>query len=162
MVQPKDMASRYDLDNAFDAMRDCFEDKETEQNWSKRDAAITHLIKLTMGNSPKDFRDCYIAGIKSLIPGIIKAVISLVCHRFPSFNRALIFPSYFPSSCHASHPLLSSPSVRPFPSILQCVESAYYAFHYFACFLSCFLSSVLLSVVASCLPQPFANRSNVC
>ncbi|KAL9600055.1 MAG: hypothetical protein Q9219_003425 [cf. Caloplaca sp. 3 TL-2023] len=74
---PQDMASRYDLDDVFWDMRDCFQDKETEQNWIPRDKAVMRLRKITMGNSPTEFRDAYLAGIKSLLEGIIKTINSL-------------------------------------------------------------------------------------
>lgn len=79
------MASRHDLEDLFSSMRDCFDDKETEQNWIPRDKAVSRLRKITMGNSPKDFKDTYLAGIKSLLEGIIKTINSLVSTSFLSF-----------------------------------------------------------------------------
>ncbi|KAI4170148.1 MAG: hypothetical protein LQ343_005154 [Gyalolechia ehrenbergii] len=72
-----DLATRHDLEDLFDSFRECFHDKETEQNWTKRDAAIGKLRRVTIGNSPTDFKDTYLAGIKSLLEGIIKAINSL-------------------------------------------------------------------------------------
>ncbi|KAL8942786.1 MAG: hypothetical protein Q9216_001471 [Gyalolechia sp. 2 TL-2023] len=72
-----DLATRHDLEDLFDSFRECFHDKETEQNWTKRDAAIGKLRRVTIGNSPTDFKDTYLTGIKSLLEGIIKTVNSL-------------------------------------------------------------------------------------
>ncbi|KAI4193203.1 MAG: hypothetical protein LQ346_003982 [Caloplaca aetnensis] len=77
LVDIKDMADRHALESAFDRMRGHFEDKETEANWAKRYTAIKTLNGITIGNSPYDFRDAYIAGIKSLVGGVIKAINSL-------------------------------------------------------------------------------------
>ncbi|KAL8827994.1 MAG: hypothetical protein Q9170_006790 [Blastenia crenularia] len=71
------MTSRHDLEDLFNSMRDCFHDRETEQNWIQRDKAVCRLRKITLGNSPKEFKDTYLAGIKSLLEGIIKTCNSL-------------------------------------------------------------------------------------
>ncbi|KAL8712011.1 MAG: hypothetical protein Q9220_003707 [cf. Caloplaca sp. 1 TL-2023] len=71
------MASRHDLEDAFNAMRPHFEDKETEQNWQLREKDITKLRRITVGNAPTDLKDFYAIGIKSLLEGIIKVVNSL-------------------------------------------------------------------------------------
>lgn len=91
-----DLATRHDLEDLFDSFRECFHDKETEQNWTKRDAAIGKLRRVTIGNSPTDFKDTYLAGIKSLLEGIIKAINSLVCLYFLDSSH---LPSCFPSAC---------------------------------------------------------------
>lgn len=101
-----DLSTRHDLEDLFDSMRECFQDKETEQNWTKRDLAITKLRRVTIGNSPTDFKDTYLAGIKSLLEGIIKAINSLVC--LISFSRRT-FPIFLSSVCplHFPHPCVS-------------------------------------------------------
>ncbi len=91
LVDIKDMADRHALESAFDRMRGHFEDKETEANWAKRYTAIKTLNGITIGNSPYDFRDAYIAGIKSLVGGVIKAINSLVSRR-PESISPLSFP----------------------------------------------------------------------
>ncbi|KAL9583324.1 MAG: hypothetical protein Q9212_002782 [Teloschistes hypoglaucus] len=77
MSSPLDMASRHDLEDTFNAMRPHFEDKETEQNWQLREKDVAKLRRITTGNAPKDYRDTYLTGIKSLLEGIIKVIKSL-------------------------------------------------------------------------------------
>ncbi|KAL8859281.1 MAG: hypothetical protein Q9178_004219 [Gyalolechia marmorata] len=74
---PLFLASRHDLEDIFTAMRPCFEDKESEDNFKLRDQAITKLRRLTVGNAPNELSDTYAIGIKTLIDGIIKVVNSL-------------------------------------------------------------------------------------
>lgn len=54
-----------------------FEGKETEQNWFKREESIGTLRKLNAGNVPSDFPDAFVAGLRTMLDGIIKAVNSL-------------------------------------------------------------------------------------
>lgn len=54
-----------------------FEGRETEQNWIHRDKSILTLRRLTRGNAPQAYSQHYIAGIKSLLDGILKVVNSL-------------------------------------------------------------------------------------
>ncbi|KAL8640066.1 MAG: hypothetical protein Q9228_002976 [Teloschistes exilis] len=77
MSSPLDMASRHDLEDTFNAMRPHFEDKETEQNWQLREKDVAKLRRITTGNAPKDYKDTYLTGIKSLLEGIIKVIKSL-------------------------------------------------------------------------------------
>ncbi|KAL8688844.1 MAG: hypothetical protein Q9218_005346 [Villophora microphyllina] len=77
MASPLDMASRHDLEDTFNAMRPHFEDKETEQNWQLREKDTAKLRRITLGNAPKELKETYQTGIKSLLEGIIKVVNSL-------------------------------------------------------------------------------------
>ena len=58
-------------------MHQFFEGKESEQNWLKREQSCTRLRKLNVGNAPTEFHDTWLAGIKGLLDGILKAVNSL-------------------------------------------------------------------------------------
>lgn len=90
MSSPLDMASRHDLEDTFNAMRPHFEDKETEQNWHLREKDVAKLRRITTGNAPKDYRDTYLTGIKSLLEGIIKVIKSLVSRAFLSYILAFL------------------------------------------------------------------------
>ena len=87
LLQPIDMASRHDIEDVFNAIRPHFEDKESEQNWQHRERDVTKLRRLALGNSSTTpaLKDTYVAGIKSLLDGILKAVNSLVS-SLPSFS----------------------------------------------------------------------------
>jgi CLIP-associating protein 1/2 len=54
-----------------------FEGKESEANWFKREQSCTKLRKLVAGNALSDFHDPFLAGVKALLDGILKAVNSL-------------------------------------------------------------------------------------
>ena len=66
-----------ELDKIFQSMAPYFEDRETEQNWKRRELSVSEIRKLTHGNAPTDFESHFIAGIKLLLDGIIKTVRSL-------------------------------------------------------------------------------------
>jgi CLIP-associating protein 1/2 len=65
------------LERGFQAMLPCFEGNETDQNWTQRQQSIDELRKLTKENTPREFPAAYLAGIKLLLDGIIKAAESL-------------------------------------------------------------------------------------
>lgn len=54
-----------------------FEGRESEHNWLLRENNIKTLRRLTRGNAPTDFHSQYLAGVKQLLDGIMKAVNSL-------------------------------------------------------------------------------------
>ena len=143
MSDARYMASRHDLDDYFWSIRDHFGDKETEGNWLKREEAMKALRKITMGNSPTEFKDAYLAGIKMILEGIVKAINSLVSPQplwsmraLPSFNHFLqpveifIISSRFLSPCRYYH----SP---PMPSIDRALRPCVF----YLLILSQFLSS---------------------
>jgi CLIP-associating protein 1/2 len=76
-VEPAYVNTQRELDDTFKEMHIWFDGKETEQNWMKREQSITKLRKLNAGNAPSDFPDAFIAGCRSMLDGIIKAIISL-------------------------------------------------------------------------------------
>jgi CLIP-associating protein 1/2 len=76
-VEPSYVNTLRELDDTFKEMHQYFEGKESEQNWLKREQSCTKLRRLNAGNASSDFHDAFLAGIKSLLDGILKAVNSL-------------------------------------------------------------------------------------
>lgn len=76
-IEPTYVNTNRELDDMIKEMSWHFEGKETEQNWLKREQSMTTLRRLNAGNAPSEFLDTFIAGLRSLLDGIIKAVISL-------------------------------------------------------------------------------------
>ncbi|RDA95079.1 hypothetical protein CP533_2130 [Ophiocordyceps camponoti-saundersi (nom. inval.)] len=77
VIEPMYVNTHRELDDLFRGMVSHFEGKETEQNWMKREQAMGTLRKLNAGNAPADFSDSFLAGLRSMLDGIIKAVNSL-------------------------------------------------------------------------------------
>jgi CLIP-associating protein 1/2 len=71
------MRSSKSLERTFQAMLPCFEGNESDQNWTQRQQSIDELRKLTKENIHREFPTAYLAGIKLLLDGIIKAAESL-------------------------------------------------------------------------------------
>lgn len=76
-VDPAYVNTQRELEDTFKEMHPHFEGKESEANWLKREQSCTKLRRLNAGNAPNDYHDAFIAGIKSLLDGILKAVNSL-------------------------------------------------------------------------------------
>jgi CLIP-associating protein 1/2 len=76
-IEPLYIGSTRDLEEVFRDMSPHFEGKESEQNWSRREKSVLKLRRITKGNSPRDFVVAYLAGIRSLLDGILKTVNSL-------------------------------------------------------------------------------------
>ncbi len=76
-VEPSYANTQRELEDIFRDMHPYFEGKESEQNWLKREQSCTKLRRLNAGNAPSDFHDAFLAGIKALLDGILKAVNSL-------------------------------------------------------------------------------------
>ncbi|WYZ46389.1 hypothetical protein EsH8_IX_000614 [Colletotrichum jinshuiense] len=76
-VEPAYVNTQRELDDIFREMMFFFEGRETEQNWLKREESMTKLRKLIAGNAPQDYPDAFMAGLKGLLDGIIKAITSL-------------------------------------------------------------------------------------
>ncbi|KAI9890941.1 MAG: suppressor of tub2 mutation [Vezdaea aestivalis] len=66
-----------ELEGIIREMQPCFEGKESEHNWLSREKTIIKLGNITRGNAPQDFPTAYIAGVKTLLDGILKTVDSL-------------------------------------------------------------------------------------
>lgn len=76
-VEPMYVNTHRELEETFRDMHPFFEGKESEGNWLKREQSCTKLRRLNAGNAPSDFHDAFLAGIKALLDGILKAVNSL-------------------------------------------------------------------------------------
>ena len=76
-VEPSYVNTRAELEDIFKDMHQHFEGKESEANWYKREQSCTKLRRLNAGNAPGDYLDTFLAGIKGLLDGILKAVNSL-------------------------------------------------------------------------------------
>ncbi|KAL7784909.1 clasp N terminal domain-containing protein [Trichoderma ceciliae] len=76
-VEAQYVNTHRELDDIIKEMASHFEGKESEQNWLKREQGIVTLRRLVAGNAPADFLDTFMAGLKALLDGIIKAVTSL-------------------------------------------------------------------------------------
>ena len=77
IVEPTYVLTHRDLEDTFRDMYPYFEGKESEGNWLKREQSCTKLRRLNAGNAPTDFHDAFLAGVKGLLDGILKAVNSL-------------------------------------------------------------------------------------
>ncbi|KAK5175586.1 suppressor of tub2 mutation [Saxophila tyrrhenica] len=76
-MDPIYVQSKSELDETFRNMLPYFEGKETEQNWTPRDKSVLKLRRMTKGNAPSEFHQVYMAGIKSMVDGILKVANSL-------------------------------------------------------------------------------------
>ncbi len=76
-VEPSYVNTPRELEEIFKDMVPYFEGRESEGNWLKREQSCTKLRRLNVGNAPDDFREVFIAGIKGILDGILKAVNSL-------------------------------------------------------------------------------------
>ncbi|KAI9645381.1 suppressor of tub2 mutation [Ciborinia camelliae] len=76
-VEPAYVNTLRELEETFQEMHQWFHDKESEANWFKREQSCTKLRRLNAGNAPSDYHDAFLAGIKGLLDGILKAVNSL-------------------------------------------------------------------------------------
>lgn len=76
-VDPSYVNTLRELEDTFRDMYPFFEGKESEANWLKREQICTKLRRLNAGNAPSDFHEAFLAGIKGLLDGILKAVNSL-------------------------------------------------------------------------------------
>ena len=66
-----------ELDEVIRDMAPHFEGKESEHNWMHRDKSITKLRRITKGNAPTEFHAAFVAGVKSLLDGILRVSTSL-------------------------------------------------------------------------------------
>ncbi|KAL9059195.1 MAG: hypothetical protein Q9206_001608 [Seirophora lacunosa] len=80
-MEPKEAIDNDLIYQDFYDMQDYFKDKETEANWLKRDESIVLLTRYAIGNIlyEPDIEHLFVDGIKPLVPGIIKAINSLLC-----------------------------------------------------------------------------------
>lgn len=76
-VEPQYVNTNRELDDVFKGMAWEFDGKESEQNWQKREQGMTTLRRLNAGNAVSDFQDTFVAGLRGMLDGIIKALTSL-------------------------------------------------------------------------------------
>jgi CLIP-associating protein 1/2 len=76
-VEPSYVNTTRELDEIFREMHGYFEGRETEQNWLKREESVTKLRRLIAGNAVTDFHDQFLTGLRALLDGMIKAIVSL-------------------------------------------------------------------------------------
>lgn len=76
-VEPQYVNTNRELDDIIKGMAWFFEGRETEQNWVKREESIVTLRRLNAGNASSEFADTFLAGLRGMLDGIIKAVTSL-------------------------------------------------------------------------------------
>ncbi|KUI54979.1 Protein stu-1 [Cytospora mali] len=76
-VEPSYLNTTRELDDMFRDMHGYFDGRETEHNWMLREQSINKLRRLMAGNAVSDYHDPFLAGLRSLLDGIIKAVTSL-------------------------------------------------------------------------------------
>jgi CLIP-associating protein 1/2 len=76
-IEPSYVNTQRELEETFRDMHPFFEGRESEENWLKREQSCTKIRKLNTGNAPSDFHDAWLAGLKGLLDGILKAVNSL-------------------------------------------------------------------------------------
>ncbi|KAL9131622.1 MAG: hypothetical protein Q9217_000510 [Psora testacea] len=76
-LEPLYLESPRDLEETFREMHPWFEGKEAESNWLRREKSILKLRRIAKGNAPHDYTTLFLASIKILLDGILKAVNSL-------------------------------------------------------------------------------------
>lgn len=76
-MEPVYINTNRELEDEFQAMLPWYEGKESEANWAKREKNVIRLRQMLRGNAFRDFQVTFMAGIKTLLDGIIKATNSL-------------------------------------------------------------------------------------
>lgn len=76
-VEPSYLNTVRELEDMFTEMRGYFEGNENEHNWKQRENSMHRIRRLLAGNAATDFYDQFLAGLRGLLDGIIKAIKSL-------------------------------------------------------------------------------------
>ena len=76
-LDPLYMESSRELEDTFREIQPWFEGKEVESNWLRREKSILKLRRIVKGNAPIEYTILFLANIKTLLDGILKAVNSL-------------------------------------------------------------------------------------
>ncbi|KAI9715025.1 MAG: suppressor of tub2 mutation [Chrysothrix sp. TS-e1954] len=76
-IEPMDVYGHRELEDMLRGMQPCFVGKENEDNWKARDNNVLKLRRLIKGNAPDDHHVIFLAGIKSLLEGILKVANTL-------------------------------------------------------------------------------------
>ncbi|KAF1942252.1 hypothetical protein EJ02DRAFT_422333 [Clathrospora elynae] len=77
VMDPIHIYTQRELEDVFRDMAPHYEGRENEQNWLARDKNCTKLRRILKGNAPHEFHGAFIAGIKSLLDGILKVANTL-------------------------------------------------------------------------------------
>jgi CLIP-associating protein 1/2 len=76
-MDPLHIYTSRELEDVFRAMAPAFEGKESESNWLARDKGATKLRRILKGNAPSEFHAVFVAGVKSMLDGILKVANTL-------------------------------------------------------------------------------------
>lgn len=76
-MDPIYIHTQRELEEIYRDMLPHFEGKETEQNWIPRDKSVLKVRRILKGNAPNEFHTAFMAGIKSLVDGILRVANSL-------------------------------------------------------------------------------------
>lgn len=76
-MDPLHIYTQRELEDVFRDMAPHFEGRETEQNWLARDKSTTKLRRILKGNAPTEFHGAFLAGMKSILDGILKVANTL-------------------------------------------------------------------------------------
>ncbi|KAF8457572.1 clasp N terminal-domain-containing protein [Kalaharituber pfeilii] len=76
-LDPEYVNTNKELEEIFQDMVPSFDGRESEQNWLAREKNCTRIRRLARGNAYKDYQQTFLAGVRSLLDGILKAVNSL-------------------------------------------------------------------------------------
>lgn len=76
-LEPEYVNTNRELEEIFAGMTLMFDGRESEANWLAREKNCTRIRRLARGNAFKDYQQTFLAGVKSHLDGILKAVNSL-------------------------------------------------------------------------------------
>ncbi|KAF2668301.1 ARM repeat-containing protein [Microthyrium microscopicum] len=76
-IDPLYIHTQRELEDAFRDMQPPFEGRESEHNWLARDKSIKKIRRLLKGNALEEFHAAFVAGIKGMMDGILKAANTL-------------------------------------------------------------------------------------
>ena len=76
-MDPFYVHSQRELEDIFRDMLPHFEGKEDEHNWTLRDKSVMKIRRILKGNAPNEYHVAFLAGIKSVLDGILKVANSL-------------------------------------------------------------------------------------
>ncbi|KAF2998879.1 suppressor of tub2 mutation [Curvularia kusanoi] len=76
-MDPIHVYTQRELEDIFRDMAPPFEGRENEQNWIGRDKNTLKLRRILKGNAPTEFHQAFVAGVKSLLDGILKVANTL-------------------------------------------------------------------------------------
>jgi CLIP-associating protein 1/2 len=76
-MDPLYVHSERELNETFRDMLPFFEGREDEENWIPRDKSVLKIRRLLKGNAANEYHQAFLAGLKSVMDGIIKVANSL-------------------------------------------------------------------------------------